>query len=102
MKILVETIGPYSYLLTSGEYIRAETPTVIETSSFVESLIAKSAVKLIEPLIDTATDEEFSKFLSESAGDVALAQSSFLSKYGVLSSVTIVEESRVTRQRKVK
>lgn len=101
MKILVETNGPYEYMvMQTGDYVRADGPTVVTSCSFIDMKIAKGDIILREALLDEATDEEYISYFRES-GNHELAMSSFLSKYGVNSSV-VEDKPSTARTRKVK
>ncbi len=84
MKLIVLPTGPHGYMdPTTNDEVQPFRPSVVNHSSYIDTLIGSSKIKLISnDLSDEATDEEFGKYFSESERDTDLAVQSYLSKFG--------------------
>lgn len=85
MKILAQTKGEFLLFDTAtSQEIPHNRPAVVDRSHFFDARIAIGQIQVLHPeLKDSATDEEFKKYLKESDGDIDLAVESFLSAFAV-------------------
>lgn len=84
MKLLLETTGDFMLVdpQTNSE-IAWNRPSVCAMSGFIQMRMAAGQLKVIaNDLDDSATDDEFVKFVAESKGDLELAKDSFISAFG--------------------
>ncbi len=83
MKLIVTPLGPHGYMdPTTGDEVQPFRPSVVQHSSFIDTLIGSSKIKLIaNDLSDEASDKEFALYYRESGKDVELAVESFLSSF---------------------
>lgn len=100
-KVLLETTGSFM-LISGGQEVSPDRPSVIKTSYFFEARVAKGELKVLGSVVDEATDAEFETFVRESKGDLALAVESFLSKFGVNKITTKGDEGGEEPQAKRK
>ena len=98
MKILAETTGPFMLqdLGFQMQVIPSHRPAVVQSTSFIQTRIASSQIKVLGELVQEATDEEFKEFIRESIKDdvidMPLAVASFLSKFGTEKLTSKVED----------
>jgi len=86
MKLLVETTGSFGLMdigVRPPQEIAHNRPSVVISTEFIQTRIAKNQLKILGKLQDEATDAEFINFHADSKGDTELAVSSFMSKFGI-------------------
>lgn len=95
-KCIVTTIGDKSYLSPLGEDIRHSRPTVVEKSTFVDTLRDDGKIVIhAVGLPKEATDAEFFTTYHEAKKDAALAIEAFCAEHGVdVKGVAVATEKK--------
>lgn len=94
-KILAETTGEFELVDFSygGAIVAHNRPSVVESTTFIQSRTALGQIRVLDTLTDEATDAEFEKYYLESDKDAELAISAFKTAYSSSNQTTTTKQS---------
>jgi hypothetical protein len=93
-KILAETTGEFELVdfTYGGAIVAHDRPSVVESTTFIQSRASLGQIRVLDTLTDEATDAEFEKYFKESDGDAELAISSFKASYSASNQTTTTKQ----------